>query len=46
MPDWCQNYIYITHSDPAKLEALAEAVRQEKFCNHVIPVPEDLKIAS
>lgn len=46
MPNWCNNNITITHSDSAKIQALAEAVREGKFCNHVIPVPEDLQIVA
>lgn len=46
MPNWCSNNITISHPDSAKLEALAEAVREGKFCNHVIPVPDDLQIVA
>lgn len=46
MPNWCNNNISISHEDPAKLEALAQAVREGKFCDHVIPVPEDLQIVA
>ncbi len=46
MPNWCNNNISITHEDPAKLEALAQAVREGKFLNFVIPVPEDLQIVA
>ena len=46
MPNWCSNGVEISHEDPAKLEALAQAVREGKFCDHVIPVPEDLKITA
>ena len=46
MPNWCNNNVTISHEDPAKLEALAEAVRKGEFCNHVIPVPEDLQITA
>ncbi len=46
MPNWCNNNISISHSDPAKLEALASAVREGKFLNHIIPVPEDLQITA
>ena len=42
MPNWCNNNVTITHSDPEKLEALAGAVREGKFCNHVIPTPKEL----
>jgi hypothetical protein len=46
MPNWCNNFVRISHSDTAKIEALAEAVREGKFCDHVIPVPEDLQIVA
>jgi hypothetical protein len=47
MPNWCNNSVSITHlTDPAKLEALASAVREGKFCDFAIPVPEDLKITA
>lgn len=42
MPNWCNNNVTISHTDSAKLEALAGAVREGKFCNHVIPVPKAL----
>ena len=46
MPNWCNNSITVTHKDPAVLEALAAAVREGKFCNHIIPVPESLHITA
>lgn len=46
MPNWCNNSITITHKDPAVLEALAASVREGKFCNHIIPVPESLHITA
>ncbi len=46
MPNWCNNSVTISHADSTKLEALAAAVREGKFCNHVIPVPEDLQIVA
>lgn len=46
MPNWCNNNVSIYHADTAKVEALAQAVREGKFCNHVIPVPEDLQIVA
>ena len=42
MPNWCSNGISITHKDPAKIRALADAMAEGKFCNHVIPVPQEL----
>jgi hypothetical protein len=46
MPNWCSNGVTITHEDPSKIAALAEAMRDGKFCDHVIPVPEDLQIVA
>jgi len=46
MPNWCNNSVTITHTDTAKMQALVAAVKEGKFCNHVIPVPEDLQIVA
>lgn len=46
MPNWCNNSVTISHTDSAKMEALAEAVRKGEFLKHVIPVPEDLNIVA
>ena len=46
MPNWCDNTVSIAHQDPEKLRALVEAVNEGKFLDHVIPVPEDLKITA
>lgn len=46
MPNWCNNDITISHPDSAKMEALAAAILEGKFCNHVIPVPESLQIVA
>ena len=46
MPNWCNNYVDISHPDQAVLEALAVAVREGHFCNHIIPVPESLHITA
>jgi hypothetical protein len=42
MPNWCNNGVTVTHSDPAKIAALAEAMAAGKFLNHILPVPEAL----
>lgn len=42
MPNWCNNVVSITHSDPEKLRALVEAVNAKRFLNSVIPVPQEL----
>ena len=46
MPNWCSNGVSISHKDPAKIRALADAMSAGKFLNHVIPVPEDLQITA
>ena len=46
MPNWCNNNATISHADPAKIQALARAINEGKFCNHVIPVPEELNITA
>jgi len=43
MPNWCSNFVQITHTDPAKITALAAAAKEGKFCDYVIPVPQDLR---
>lgn len=42
MPNWCNNNATISHTDPEKIEALAEAIRNDKFFDHVVPVPKAL----
>ena len=46
MPNWCTNGVTISHTDPAKMAALAEAMKAGEFLNHIIPVPEDLQIVA
>jgi hypothetical protein len=46
MPNWCSNFVEVGHEDPAKITALAEAFNRGEFCDHVLPVPEDLKITA
>ena len=46
MPNWCNNNATISHTDSAKMQALADAINEGKFCDHVIPVPESLKITA
>lgn len=42
MPNWCNNSVTITHPDTARMQALAAAVNEGKFCSFVIPTPQDL----
>ena len=46
MPNWCNNNVTISHAEPEALERLAAAVREGKFFNSVIPVPEALNIVA
>lgn len=46
MPNWCSNFVEVGHEDPQKITALAEAFNRGEFCDHVLPVPEDLKITA
>lgn len=46
MPNWCNNNATISHTDPAKMQALAEAINKGEFCRYVIPVPESLNITA
>lgn len=43
MPNWCNNFVQINHSDPAKIAELAAAINNNRFCDFVIPVPQDLR---
>jgi len=42
MPNWCNNTVEISHEDPAKIQALAQALKAGEFCQHVIPTPKEL----
>ena len=46
MPNWCNNTVEITHSDPAKIRELVAAVNEGKFLNYCKPVPEALQIVA
>lgn len=46
MPNWCANGVEISHTDPFKIKALEDAMKEGRFCDFVIPVPEDLKITA
>ena len=42
MPNWCANGITVRGKDKEQVKRLVEAFDQGKFCNAVIPVPEEL----
>jgi len=43
MPNWCQNVIYVSHKDKNKMVALRNAILKGKLCDHIKPMPEELK---
>ena len=43
MPNWCNNFVEVSHEDPQKIKALAEAMERGEFLDYVIPVPAELK---
>ena len=46
MPNYCNNTIEISHPDKSKMDALILSVNENRFCDHVIPVPKDLHIVA
>ena len=46
MPNWCSNHITVRGSNQAEIQRLAKALGEGKFCNAVIPCPEDLQITA
>jgi hypothetical protein len=40
MPNWCLNNLYISHSDPAKLQEFVDAYNSGHTCEHYLPVPK------
>jgi hypothetical protein len=43
MPNWCSNFIEIRGTDQREIAEIAKAMQDGRFCDQVIPVPEDLK---
>ena len=46
MPNWCNNTLEITHSDPAMLERARKAFAEGKLLAEFVPIPEDLHIVA
>jgi hypothetical protein len=40
MPNWCMNTVIAKHPDPAKMEALKEALKKDIFFEHILPLGE------
>jgi len=43
MPNWCNNWVELTHKDPAMIKRAFDALERGEFLNEFIPVPQDLK---
>jgi hypothetical protein len=39
MPNWCYNYVCVTHNDPAKIAELAKTLETNRTFEHFIPYP-------
>ena len=42
MPNWCNNNITVTHTDPAVILKLVDSINEGKFFDHICPVPTEL----
>lgn len=40
MPNWCMNHVVCRHNDPAKMEALKSALKNDTFFEHILPIGE------
>ena len=46
MPNWCNNTLEITHSDPAMLERARVAFKEGRLLDEFVPVPKSLHIVA
>ena len=46
MPNWCNNTVTISHTDPAMIERVREAFNKGALLQEFIPIPADLQIVS
>ena len=46
MPNWCDNTITLTHSDPTMIKRAHDALERSEFLNEFHPVPPELKIVA
>lgn len=42
-PNWCSNYLTISHKDPAMISRAKKAFEEGAFFNEFVPLPEDQK---
>jgi len=46
MPNWCNNYLELTHEDPAMIERAKKAFADGRLLDEFVPVPKDLHIVA
>lgn len=46
MPNWCNNTLEITHTDPAMIERARKAFNDGALLNEFVPVPPELQIVA
>jgi hypothetical protein len=46
MPNWCNNYLELTHDDPEMIDRAKKAYVDGKLLNEFCPVPDDLHIVA
>ena len=42
MPNWCNNNLTLTHSDPAMIQRAVTAYQEGKLLQEFIPCPQEL----
>lgn len=46
MPNWCENRLTISHSDPSMIKRARDAWMDRRFLKEFIPIPQELAIVS
>ena len=46
MPNWCNNFVELTHEDPKMIQRAYDALERGEFLQEFCPVPEQLKITA
>lgn len=45
MPNWCSNFVEISHESAEQIDRVQKAFAEHRLCDEFLPVPEDLKNA-
>lgn len=46
MPNWCDNYVEVSHKDRSRMVLLRRAFRQGRMLSYIHPIPDDLQITA